>query len=188
VHGPDGIGKSRLAAHFSELRKGDSCSTWWVHGNDKNSVLASLAALASRIPTDEASSTLGNDAQSKSPTLEGQAFMVLEWLSREENSQWLLIFDDVVADSDPSVESGSGDAFRIRDFFPQSDHGSILVTTTEPDMDEVGDAHALSRLSPQESLELFNLGIESPPEDGLGGHVEEPGKNMFDGFFQLEYY
>ncbi|KAL2782687.1 P-loop containing nucleoside triphosphate hydrolase protein [Aspergillus keveii] len=178
VHGPDGVGKSRLAMHFSELHKGDFCSIWWAHGKDKNSVLASLAALASRVPTDEATSTLRINAQSKCPTLEGQASMVLEWLSREENSQWLLIFDDVVADSDPSVESGSGDAFSIRDFFPWSDNGSILATTTEPGMDEVGGVHALSRLSPQESLQLFDLGIESPPGDGLGGHVEDPARKL----------
>ncbi|KAL2839820.1 P-loop containing nucleoside triphosphate hydrolase protein [Aspergillus pseudoustus] len=178
VHGPDGIGKSRLAAHFSELHKGDFCSTWLVHGKDKNSVLASLAALASSVPTDEATSTLGNDAQSKRATVEGQASMVLEWLSREENSQWLLVFDDVVADSDPPVQSDSRDAFRIGDFFPQSDHGSILVTTTEPDMDDVGTAHALSTLSPQESLKLFALGIESPAGDGLAGHVEDPARKL----------
>jgi hypothetical protein len=118
VHGPDRIGKSQLAAHFSELRKGNFCLTWWAHSKDKNSVLALLAALASRILTDKASSTLGNNAQSKSPTLKGQAFMVLEWLSREENLQWLLIFNNVVADSDPLVKSGSGNVFRIRDFFP----------------------------------------------------------------------
>jgi hypothetical protein len=49
-------------------------------------------------------------------------------------------------------------------------------------MDEVRDTHVLSKLSPQESLELFNLGIKSPPGDGLGGHVEDPSKNMVDGF------
>lgn len=53
VHGSNGVGKSRLVAHFSRLHKSNFSTTWWVNGKDKTSVLASLGALASKLPTNE---------------------------------------------------------------------------------------------------------------------------------------
>lgn len=169
VHGPDGVGKSRLVAHFSRLYEKDFSSIWWVDGKDKNSVLASLGALASRLPTNKVASDPAK-APNSGLALERQATMALEWLSKKNNSKWLLIFDEVAAYQ--SAGTRSSDAYNIRDFFPWSDHGSILVTTTDPDMAEVGESHALRKLNPQESLEFFDTGTEGRADNGQAGHIE----------------
>jgi energy-coupling factor transporter ATP-binding protein EcfA2 len=172
VHGSNGVGKSRLVAHFSRLHKSNFSTTWWVNGKDKSSVLASSGALASRLPANEFIPNLAK-APSSGLALEQQASTVLEWLSRKENSKWLLIFDDVVVHQ--SAGTRSSDAYSIRDFFPPSDQGSILVITGDSDMVEVGESHALRNLGLQESLEFFDTGIQSRTEDGQTSHIEDQG-------------
>lgn len=185
VHGPDGIGKSQLVAHFSQIHESDFSTTWWINGKNKTSVLASLGALASRLPADEVTPILAKAPRS-GPNLEQWASTALDWLSRKENSKWLLVFDDVVAHR--SAGTPSSDAYSIRDFFPRSDHGSILVITGDPDITEVGESHALTNLCPQESLEFFDTGIEGRTENGKAGYVEDQGKKVLMIPLRLEYF
>ncbi|KAK4119815.1 hypothetical protein N657DRAFT_684128 [Parathielavia appendiculata] len=50
---------------------------------------------------------------------------VLDWLARPDNSDWLLIFDNVDQDIDQGSETG---AYDVRRYLP-GDHESVLITT-----------------------------------------------------------
>lgn len=52
---------------------------------------------------------------------------VLKWLSQPSNNRWLLIFDNV--DREYSASSSDSEAFDVKKYFPEADHGSILVTS-----------------------------------------------------------
>ena len=49
---------------------------------------------------------------------------VLDWLARPDNSDWLLIFDNVDQDVDQGSETG---AYDVRRYLP-SDYRSVLIT------------------------------------------------------------
>ena len=53
--------------------------------------------------------------------------IVLKWFSRPSNNKWLLIFDKV--DREYSAQSKDPEAFDIKEYLPDVDHGSILITS-----------------------------------------------------------
>ena len=48
-------------------------------------------------------------------------------LARPDNTDWLIVFDDV--DRDFESETPDPLAYDVRRHFPGADHGSILITT-----------------------------------------------------------
>jgi hypothetical protein len=70
----------------------------------------------------------------------------LEWLGREGNTGWLLIFDNV-----DDLES-----FRISDFFPKRKQGCIVVTSRRPECRLLGEGWKVGIMELQESIELLS--------------------------------
>ncbi|KAL4866605.1 P-loop containing nucleoside triphosphate hydrolase protein, partial [Aspergillus spectabilis] len=169
LHGPDGVGKTHLATHFSKLHAESFSSVWWVNGKDRNTLNASLAALASRLPQDEIISTLlpGKPAAGGNDAVELQASMVLKWLARANNTKWLLILDNVGEDHGLDGESmhQTRTSYNLRDFFPKAAHGSVIIITPQfPPPFELGEAHSVERLHSEKALQFFDhaLPFESP--------------------------
>ena len=61
---------------------------------------------------------------------------VLEWLARPDNTDWLLVFDNVNQDH---KQGGSTGVYDIRQYFP-GDHGSVLITTRLSRLAQLGDS------------------------------------------------
>ncbi|KAL2009432.1 hypothetical protein VTN00DRAFT_5239 [Thermoascus crustaceus] len=53
-----------------------------------------------------------------------------QWLARNKNSKWLLIFDNI--DQYLATDDPDGESYDITEFFPSADHGSIIITTRLP--------------------------------------------------------
>jgi hypothetical protein len=96
---------------------------------------------------------------------------VLRWLSLPSNKHWLLIVDNI--DRDWNAKEHDSLAFNPREYLPQADHGSILVTSRLAEMedgfeaklhvDRVDDAQARSMLESyagkeQEGTSRSNVG------------------------------
>ncbi|KAL2867410.1 P-loop containing nucleoside triphosphate hydrolase protein [Aspergillus lucknowensis] len=164
LHGQDGVGKTRLAAHFAQIHAPYLRNVLWIDGRDKNSVLASLAAVAPRLPTDDVISAFTRRVPGGS-VIEQEASIVLKWLAKKEHAKWLLIFDHI-APQEGRIPGSAG--YDLYDFLPRADHGKVLVISRFPCTIGAEESHQmqLRPMSLQESLGIFDEALEGRPVDG----------------------
>jgi hypothetical protein len=114
VHGLGGMGKTQLCVAYVRRHKEDFTAVFWVDGSSKDALRQSLANAAARLPKE-------------GPLSAG--LPVRQWLSRDANTGWLLVLDNI--DREWQGASGRADpqAYDFKDFFPPADHGNILITT-----------------------------------------------------------
>ena len=112
--GMGGIGKTQVAITYAKRYRHSYSSIFWLNANTEATLNSSLRAVANRIIPPGTVSELGDD----------QVWVhVSNWLSEPDNSRWLLIFDNY---DDP-------DEYKITQYYPSVAHGSIIITTRQPD-------------------------------------------------------
>ena len=80
---------------------------------------------------------------------------VLSWFSIPENNRWLLVIDNVdraypLTDQDP-------DAFDMEKYFPDADHGSVLITSRLAELTQLGSSHKLEGMNEDQGKSLIEL-------------------------------
>lgn len=122
VSGLGGLGKTQLCVQYAKRFHNVYSSVFWVNAKDKTTLKAGLVALAARIQ-DESVSPSAADQDGEDRVVQ----RVRQWLSRPENSNWLIVYDNYDDPRLPGIRSRTG--YDIREFFPHSVQGSILITT-----------------------------------------------------------
>src|SRR5437773_3723202 len=77
--------------------------------------------------------------------------LMLDWLARPDNIDWLLIFDNVDLDYE---QDGSTGAYDVRRYL-LGDHGSVLVTTRLARLAQLGDSKPLKKVDGELSEAIF---------------------------------
>lgn len=112
--GMGGIGKTQLAITYAKRHCHSYSSIFWLNANTEATLNNSLRAVANRILPPETVSKLDDD----------QVWVhVSNWLSKLDNTRWLLIFDN----------HDNPDQYEITKYYPSVAHGSIIITTRQPD-------------------------------------------------------
>jgi hypothetical protein len=75
------------------------------------------------------------------------------WLAQEDNSQWLLIFDNV--DRDYSGYKPDPNAYDVAQYFSGADHGSVLITTRLAKLEQLGDSQQLGKVDQDQARAIF---------------------------------
>jgi hypothetical protein len=112
--GMGGIGKTQMAIRYAKQHHTSYSSVFWVNATSKSALITSLRRLAPQILPGETVNQLDDDRLWTQISL---------WLSELENSRWLLIFDNY---DDPNQ-------YQIEQYYPFVAHGSIIITTRQPD-------------------------------------------------------
>ncbi|CAI7645854.1 unnamed protein product [Penicillium manginii] len=156
LHGLGGIGKTQLAIRFARDHKDDFTAIFWLNGKDRSTLLQSLSLVLPRLPGQSQENKVIDDEK-----LEQRAKHVLKWLAKYGNSRWLLILDNI--DQYSSVNSGIGDKYDIRAFFPSADHGSIIITSRLSGLTELGKSFPICKLDRAEAIQLLlqNSGLSA---------------------------
>ena len=153
LYGLGGIGKTQLAIAFARKHRGVYSAIVWVNANSQDTVLQSLAAFAKQSKIDcGAKPAIGADHHGKDVKKDAQA--VLQWLAREKNRQWLMIFDNVDRYYHPDVEDP--DAYDLKFYLPRADHGFVLITTRLLSLGEMGKSTEVTRLSPEQAINVLS--------------------------------
>ncbi|KAI9682556.1 MAG: hypothetical protein M1822_006854 [Bathelium mastoideum] len=125
LHGLGGMGKTQLAIAYAQRHKEKYTAIFWINTSDEDSLKLSFLDVARQIARDqpEASVLASVDMEN----LDDMVNAVKTWLSLSKNTHWLLIYDNY---DNPRL-SGNNDrsTLDLRRFLPESDHGSIIVTT-----------------------------------------------------------
>jgi DNA polymerase III delta prime subunit len=125
LYGLGGIGKTQLSIHFARKFVDTYSSVFWLNAKDESTLKAGLAGLMAQVVENHVSLSV-TDAQ------EGERMVqqARQWLSRPDNDQWLVVYDNYDDPRLPGIQSSTG--YDVRDFFPHRAQGSILITTRSP--------------------------------------------------------
>jgi len=109
---------------------------FWLNGRTEDSLKQSIAICASRIP--EGQITESSRAYFVTSTGDVDAVVrdVMSWLSRPDNTEWLIIFDNV--DRESGGDNADPNAYDITRYLPGADHGSVLITTRLANLEQLG--------------------------------------------------
>jgi tetratricopeptide (TPR) repeat protein len=108
IHGLGGVGKTQLAIECAYRRRADYSLVWWLRAEEPAALAGDYAAIAAALDLPQ------KDATEQSVTVAA----VRRWL--EENSGWLLVFDN------------AGEPADIRDYLPRSASGHAIITSRNP--------------------------------------------------------
>jgi NB-ARC domain len=111
--GMGGIGKTQLAITYAKRHRTSYKTTFWLNANTEGTLNNSFRALANRILSPEDVGKLEDDQL---------CLRVSNWLSEQDNTRWLLIFDNY-------DEPGR---YQIQKYYPSVGNGSIIITTRQP--------------------------------------------------------
>jgi tetratricopeptide (TPR) repeat protein len=127
VHGLGGMGKTQLCVEYVRRHKEEFTAVFWLDGSSKDALRQSLASAAARVVR-EVPSSAGQPA-SNNHDVDGSIAALLQWLSSEANTGWLLVLDNI--DREWQVASGRADpqAYDFKDYLPPADQGNVLITT-----------------------------------------------------------
>jgi hypothetical protein len=127
VHGLGGMGKTQLCVEYVRRHKEDFTAVFWLDGSSKDALRQSLANAAAKLPK-EGPLSAGLPVPD-AHDIDGSIEALQQWLSRDANTGWLLVLDNI--DREWQGASGRADpqAYDSKDYFPPADHGNILITT-----------------------------------------------------------
>ncbi|KAJ5559378.1 hypothetical protein N7513_001777 [Penicillium frequentans] len=166
LHGLGGIGKTQLAIRFARDHKHEFTAILWLNGKDRSTLLQSLSSVLPKLPGHSQENGAIDEEE-----LEQRAKYVLNWLAKNGNSRWLLVFDNI--DQYSPITNGNGDEYDIGTFFPPADHGSILITSRLPGLSELGTPFPVRRLETTDAIQLLlqNTGL---PADAIKSLQDSP--------------
>jgi hypothetical protein len=89
-HGLGSMGKTQLAIRFARNHKNNFTAIFWLNGKNRDMLLQSLSSILPRLPGQSQSIKAIEKEE-----VEQRARIVLRWLALEENSRWLIIFNNI---------------------------------------------------------------------------------------------
>ncbi|OBT52297.1 hypothetical protein VE04_07697, partial [Pseudogymnoascus sp. 24MN13] len=153
LHGLGGIGKTQLSVAYAKRHKDSYSAIFWLNIKDEDSLKQSFARMARQISREQPS-TLRLSNVDINESLDEVVNAVKAWLSRPNNTRWLMIFDNY---DNPKLPSNSDPiAVDIQKFLPESYQGSIIITTRSSQV-RIGHSMQIRKLSDvRDSLEILS--------------------------------
>ncbi|KAK9604817.1 hypothetical protein V6Z93_002768 [Aspergillus fumigatus] len=148
LHGLGGIGKTQLAIRFARMHKKDFTAIFWLSGKDRYALVQSLSSCLPLVQGEHVDMKATTEEEA-----EGRAIQVLKWLAIPENTDWLLIFDNV--DQHSPLQDSKRSGYDISQFFPKADHGSILITSRLQRLTELGKPFPVQKLVVKDATQLL---------------------------------
>lgn len=123
--GLGGIGKTQLAISFAKQHWMEYSAVFWLNAKSDASLKQDFVAMMASVPGLElprhrATTTA---AVGESEIVE----QVRKWLSKPDNSRWLLILDNY--DNPILSQTNDPEAYDLKLYFPHRHQGSIIITT-----------------------------------------------------------
>ena len=163
LHGLGGIGKTQLALEFARRHQKVFNAIFWLDGSSRNAMQQSIAGISSKLPVKQISKGAKNLNQAAE--LDAVIDEILRWFSLPTNSQWLMVIDNV----DRAYPSAGHDpeAFDVEGFFPDADHGSILITSRLKELEQLGSSHKVDSMNETQGTRLLEYRMGRAPEGAL---------------------
>ena len=153
LHGLGGIGKTQLAVEFARRHHRKFSSVFWLDGRTEDSLKQSIATCASRIPEGQIAESSRAYSVISTGVVDAVVRDVMRWLSRPDNMDWLIIFDNV--DRERGGGNADPNAYDVAHYLPGADHGLVLIMTRLANLEQLGASWRLGRLSKEQTEAMF---------------------------------
>ncbi|ETS75698.1 hypothetical protein PFICI_12642 [Pestalotiopsis fici W106-1] len=150
--GLGGVGKTQIAVRFAyQIKESQSdCSIFWVPLLGKSSLEQAYIEIAKRIGLQ----------QNKDEDIKD---LVCRYLSSDQAGQWLMVVDNA---DDRDLLFGESDSTGVEEFLPQSEQGSILLTTRSKQVAvefSQGEVFDVEQMSYDEALPFLEKSLHKIP-------------------------
>jgi hypothetical protein len=153
LYGLGGIGKTQLAVEFARRHHRKFSSVFWLDGRTEDSLKQSIATCANRIPEGQIAASSRTYSATSNGDIDAVVGDVMNWLSLPDNTDWLIIFDNV--DRDSQGCDADPDAYNVTSYLSGADHGSVLITTRLANLEQLGASRRLGKLSKDQTQAMF---------------------------------
>ncbi|KAH7119532.1 putative kinesin [Dendryphion nanum] len=160
VHGLGGMGKTQLAADFARRHRDSFSAVLWLDGSSESSIKQSLAACASRIPQGQVPEASRKYAAGQGGDVDAAVKDVLDWLAIPDNSEWLLVVDNI--DRDDRRREEDAEAYDVEHYLPGADHGAVLITTRLPHLKQLGAQREARKVDSDHARAIFEAWYGKP--------------------------
>ncbi|KAK1656358.1 hypothetical protein BDP81DRAFT_364381 [Colletotrichum phormii] len=143
LQGLGGMGKTQLSIEYTKRHRNDYSAMLWLNARDETSLKQSLQQAAQRILREHPTVAYVQNVMINQD-LDETTEAVKRWLGEARNDRWLVVYDnydDVRFDRRGAYSK----AYDIRPYFPETDHGAIIVTTRSSTV-KLGQLIRLSKL------------------------------------------
>jgi hypothetical protein len=166
AYGLGGVGKTQLAANFARRHQNSFSSVLWLDGSSESSLKQSFAAFASRLPYGQIPEASRLYGAGQGSDINAVVRDVLGWLSIADNSDWLLVVDNV--DRDNQRREEDAEAYDVEEYLPEADHGSVLITTRLWHLGQLGERWEVRKVDKEQAQDIFKTWYGR----GVGEHLE----------------
>jgi hypothetical protein len=165
LHGLGGIGKTQLAIEYVRRHKEKYTAIFWLNANDEDSLRLSFRGVAQQVLKHHPSTGMPLNVD-----LEGDLDQVVNtvkvWLDLRKNSHWLMIYDNY--DNPRTPNNSDRLAVDVRQYLPEADHGSIIITTRSANVTQGQRLHVQKLLDVEEGLNILsNMSGRTGIENGM---------------------
>ena len=161
LHGLGGSGKTQLAIAYARKYQERYSAIIWLNGSSYDTLLQSFSSFAAYAGINGILKSPTKVAAHGQETLE-EAKAVLQWLARKGNREWLIIFDNV--DRENVTKNEDSEAYNFESFFPDADHGSILITTRLSNLGQLGTQSKVMTVNNEQALQIFSKNSGLSPD------------------------
>lgn len=130
VTGLGGVGKTQLALKYAYRHLDDYCVIWWVRSEEPSTLADDYASLAVKLG-------LLDDVEKIDARIEATR----SWL--EDNTKWLLIFDDAQKPGD------------LNNYLPRMGSGHVIITSRIPNWESLAKPFEVLMFERHESVEFL---------------------------------
>ena len=153
LHGLGGIGKTQLAIEYVRRHKEKHTAMFWLNANDEDSLRLSFRNIAQQVLKYHASTRVLSNVD-----LEGDLDRVVNavrtWLDLQDNTRWLMVYDNYDNPRTPSNSDRS--TVDVRRYLPESDQGSIIITTRSASVTQGRRLHVQKLTGLEDGLKILS--------------------------------
>jgi hypothetical protein len=111
-------------------------SVFWLDGRTEDSLKQSIAIVQAGFLEGQIAESSKAYSATSAGDVNAVVRDVMSWLSRPDNTDWLIIFDNV--DRESQGDNADPDAYDVTGYLPSADHGSVLITTRLANLEQLG--------------------------------------------------
>ncbi|KIX05611.1 uncharacterized protein Z518_03583 [Rhinocladiella mackenziei CBS 650.93] len=161
IYGLGGIGKTQLAVEFARKHQRKFSAVFWLDGSSKDKLRQSFVDAAYRLPQGQLTANIPEALQQSKISADIIGKGVLQWLALPSNQRWLLIIDNV--EYDHCWNERDSEAYDLKEYLPQADHGSILITSRLETLTRIGSgSFKLEKVNDQQAIAIIENNAGRP--------------------------
>jgi len=198
LYGTGGMGKTQLTLEYTHQHHKRHSSVFWVNAASEQTTILGFTQIMQRLIKHHGQlsgdyaqigrllgmsgklDSSGCFAVAQPSEAQHVVDAVKEWFALPENSNWLLVFDNL---DDP-------DSVDIAEYLPVCNHGTVMITSRRRDLQQGHRGFEVQQMQPMEAIQLLLTACAMPKFEDL---IPSGKRNLnlyiiFSGFFENSFH